>query len=351
MQAELIGPADQRWTDTLATVRHDFYHRPAFVALSAAQEAGRPAAFLARDKDAVFFLPLILRSIDPRLAGQNGLCDAVSPYGYPGPLCTGSATFQREAVSALRATLQAVGVVSAFIRLHPLLSPMIEPMRPHGTIVEHGRTVYVDLTCSPEERWRQLRHNHRRDINKARRQGQVVRVDSNWQQFETFVTLYYETMRRVGANDYYFFPRADLASLRDALGSRLHLVTVEHRGAVVSAGLFTECNGIVEYHLSGTRTDALPLRPLKTMLHFVQNWAAERGNQLLHLGGGVGGTEDNLFYFKAGFSNRRARYATWRIVTARQSFDRLVAGWEYRHERTASGMSGHFPPYRQEPQP
>lgn len=351
MQAELIGPADRRWTKVLMSLRADIYHHPAYVALSAAQEGGRPVAFLARDDEAVFFLPLVLRPIAAPLAGETGLCDAVSPYGYPGPLSAGSAAFHREALSALQATLQAAGVVSAFVRLHPLLTVDTAPLRGIGTIVEHGQTVYIDLTRSAEERWHQTRHNHRRDINKANRQGQIARIDPDWRHFDRFVELYYETMRRVGAGDYYFFPQADLAALRDALGPRLHLAVVEHEGEVISAGLFTECHGIVQYHLSGTQTDALRLRPLKTMLHFVQEWAAARGNDVLHLGGGVGGAEDELFSFKAGFSDLRATYATWRVVTARQAYERLVAGWEYRYGQAAGGMTGHFPPYRQEPRP
>ena len=46
-------------------------------------------------------------------------------------------------------------------------------------------------------------------------------------------------------------------------------------------------------------------RPTKLMLHFVRTWAKDRGLRRLRLGGGVGGKEDSLYRFKAGFSTDR----------------------------------------------
>lgn len=48
----------------------------------------------------------------------------------------------------------------------------------------------------------------------------------------------------------------------------------------------------------------------------VRLWANETGACVLHFGGGVGARADSLFHYKAGFSDRRHNFATWRwIVT------------------------------------
>ena len=57
---------------------------------------------------------------------------------------------------------------------------------------------------------------------------------------------------------------------------------------VVSGGLFTLCDGIVQYHLGGTRNTALKLSPMVLIFETVRQWANENGAHTFHLGGGVG---------------------------------------------------------------
>jgi hypothetical protein len=47
-----IGPADPGWSALLERVRHDVYHLPEYVALSAGWEGGEPLAFFAEDSGA-----------------------------------------------------------------------------------------------------------------------------------------------------------------------------------------------------------------------------------------------------------------------------------------------------------
>jgi len=83
----------------------------------------------------------------------------------------------------------------------------------------------------------------------------------------------------------------------------------------------------------------------KLMLHFVRGWAKDRANQVLHLGGGVGASNDSLLLFKGGFSPLRHAFATLRVVIDESEYGRLVAASDPQldpQERT-----GFFPLYRQ----
>jgi hypothetical protein len=61
------------------------------------------------------------------------------------------------------------------------------------------------------------------------------------------------------------------------------------------------------------------------LLHFVRLWAKERGNEFLHLGGGVGGTkEDKLYVFKSGFSRQRHPFLTLRLITDEEKYLHLT---------------------------
>jgi ribosomal protein S18 acetylase RimI-like enzyme len=328
------------WEAALASAPHDFYHLPAYVAICAVQERARPGALYVAAEGREMVLPLLIRDI------PGGGLDATSPYGYPGPIGVGTdhPMFLRVALAAGLNVLREAGIVSAFVRLHPLLNPV--PPEGVGTLVHHGLTVSVDLTLPTEELWAQMRLNHRRDITRTAKLGYVARMDGDWTRLESFKDVYRATMARRSATQYYFFDDAYFDSLRDALGDRLRLFVVEKDGLVAAAGLFVETNGIVQYHLSGTSDRFRAVQPTKMMMHFVAIWAKARGNRVLHLGGGLAGDSDSLFQFKSRFSPLRHPFSTLRMVVDEQQYSRLVAARGLQLEPAA--RTGYFPLYRLE---
>jgi lipid II:glycine glycyltransferase (peptidoglycan interpeptide bridge formation enzyme) len=211
-------------------------------------------------------------------------------------------------------------------------------------VVDHGPTVSVDLRRSAEELWRQTRASCRHDIARALRAGHRAFVDERFEHLPAFVGIYRATMERVGAARHYRFPESYFDELRHALGARLHLVVVAIGGEVAAGGLFVETCGLVQYHLSGTDARFAREAPTKLMLHFVRTWARERGDRRLHVGGGVGGAEDSLFAFKAGFSPERHRFQTLRVVADEAAYRALVRARDPSLD--PSDRRGFFPLYR-----
>jgi hypothetical protein len=340
MKTRLLDVDAPEWVSFLGESLHDFYHLPAYVALCSVQEGGQPRALCVTDDERAMLLPLVIRAI------PGGGFDATSPWGYPGPVGIGTddPAFLRVALVAGLQVLREAGLVSAFVRLHPLLNPL--PPTAIGTLVRHGETVSIDLTLPTEQLWAQTRHNHRRDITRAVRLGYVARMDKEWRHLESFKHLYRATMLSRSAAPFYFFEDAYFDGLRDALGENLHLCVVEKDGVIAAAGLFAETNGIVQYHLSGTSDGFRIVQPTKLMMHFVRGWAKDRGNQVLHLGGGIGGDNDSLLQFKVGFSPLRHTFATLRMVIDETDYGRLVAARDPLLDPGA--RSGFFPLYRKE---
>jgi Acetyltransferase (GNAT) domain len=352
MRVELLTPDNPRWPEILRSVPHDVYHLPGYVSASARHEGGEPYAFVAEEGGCRLLLPLVVRSIDPHIAGQRALLyDATSPYGYPGPLLACEAPSERcgfldRAVDALRGDLQRRRIITCFVRLHPLFNVPLEPLLRIGPVVPHGHTVSIDLTLSDEAIWVQTRKSHRQELKRAAQAGHVARMDERWELFDTFIDLYYESMRRLGAVDYYYFSRDYFCQLKDNLGPHLHLCVVEIGAHIAAAGLFTEIGGIMQFHLAGIGKEFIKYSPVKTMLHFVRYWAKERGNRIFHLGGGLGAERDSLFQFKAGFSRRRHPFFTWRVVSDESAYVAVLAGWRECHKVEVDGPDGFFPGYR-----
>jgi hypothetical protein len=354
MNLQALRPHQRsEWMDVLSRVtQYDFYHLPEYHALAEARGEGRAYLFVFAEEPYVVALPLLLRRVDSvdGLSHVGGWQDATSVYGYAGPVASHPEVPEpvlHRLRSALLVTLHEHRVVAGFSRLHPLVSqsPLLRGL---GEIETVGRTVGIDLSIPPGQQLAGYRQNHRRGIAALRRRGAVCLHDHGLRHLDEFIALYYETMRRVGARDDYFFEPAYFEKLTSMLGSHMHLFICFVDGIVANGGLFGLCQGIVQYHLGGTRDEFVPLAPTKLLFDTVRLWANERGAHTFHLGGGTGALDDSLLHFKQGFSDRLHQFAVWRMVVIPSVYRACCAAkarWNERaHLRSAS--STFFPAYR-----
>lgn len=354
IRAEVLTASDARWPALLNRCQHDFYHLPAYVQTCAQPLGAEAIAFDVHDGERHLFLPMMVRPL-PELGdgGLRGWRDASSPYGYPGPIVVGangdaaaSSSFVAQAVAALIDRMQALQILTAFVRFHPLLDVPVEPFSAQGELLLHGRTVSIDLGLSEEQIWRDTRRNHRTQIAQLRQAGAVTYVDPQWRHFDEFLQAYRATMDRVHAHQSYYFERSYYDGLRKALGQGAQLFVLRLRDRTAAAGIVTEVCGIVQFHLAATLGEFFQEHPQKLLFHEVCLWAKRRGNRVLHLGGGLGGKEDALYHFKAGFSPRRHPFHTWRAQCEPAVYTRALELWRQRARPEAIDPS-FFPPYRQ----
>jgi len=338
MRCRLITSQDPAWRTVLERARHDFYHLTSYVELAAVHESGVARAVLVEDGARTFLLPLVVR------AAPGGDRDATSPYGYPGPTGQGleDPAFVTAAFHQAARILAAEGMVSLFVRFHPLLNPVVP--EDLGHVASHGDSITIDLSKTAAALWEETRKNHRRQINQSIRLGHTVGVDGTEQAFTAFKRLYQATMRRVDAPAYYCFDDAYFDDLRSALGERLRLALVRIGGEPAAAGLFIEEDGIVQYHLSGTDERFATFSPTKRLTHYMTGWAKERGNRWLHLGAGNREPDDALLHFKSGFSTLRHRFRTLRVVLHDEAYRRLTLERDPSADPTR--LDGYFPAYR-----
>ncbi|MUL46263.1 GNAT family N-acetyltransferase [Mycobacterium sp. CBMA293] len=337
VRVALIEPTDQRWRDTLAAIRHDFYHLPEYASLESSRLGGTAVGVYVDEPGVRLLMPLIRRSIP-----GSDACDLISPYGYASPIAQfDDVALLRGALSAVVQNLRDSGSVSLFARLHPILELPDGAFKDLGVLVEHGQTVSINLRQNDTRQWNGIRYSHRRSVNHSERSGHRAFIDDTGEHFDRFITLYLDTMRRKNAAAEYFFSRDYFSGLRLGLRENLHLCVVEIDGSIACAGLFGETDGIVQYHLSGDDEQTLRLSPSKFMINHVRQWATQRGAEVLHLGGGVGGANDSLMFFKAGFSHCRRPFKTWRVVLDERRYAELSGA--------DPDPTGFFPAYRGAP--
>jgi lipid II:glycine glycyltransferase (peptidoglycan interpeptide bridge formation enzyme) len=344
----VIGSGEaEAWHDVVrGAMQHDFYFLPGYHALAGQRETGEAQLFVYTHGRHTLALPLVIRRID----ADSPWHDATSVYGYAGPLASQADT-PAEVVAgfqqALAEALTARKVVAVFSRLHPLMRQR-DLLSGLGELCSQGETVSIDLTAPLETQRANYSATVKTKLNRLRRNGFSANVDGEKRHLDEFIAIYHETMRRVGAAPAYFFAREYFTGLAEALGETLELLLVKGPdGRVVSAGLFTRCDGIVQYHLGGTRTEALPHSPMALLLDAARLRAQEHGARVLHLGGGVGARADSLFEFKAKLSPERNQFATWRWILNEAVYEKLAAD----HARALlledrEPAPGFFPAYR-----
>ena len=217
----------------------------------------------------------------------------------------------------------------------------------HGSaFTDASETVAVDLHLDDATHWKQMRSSHQRILKKCTQLGQVARMVPLREVLDDFVDVYKQTMDRVQAKNSYYFGKEYFAEMADLPG--VHCCIVECGSTIAATCLFLECGGIVQAHLGGTRTEFYSSSPFHMTLYHALQWGKSRGNRWLHLGGGVGGGNDTLLSFKAGFSPIRFHFLTSRLVINEAKYRQLVA---LRAQETNSApemvlASSFFPAYR-----
>ncbi|MDQ6859632.1 MAG: ATP-grasp domain-containing protein [Verrucomicrobiota bacterium] len=350
------GTADRsEWLNALhRTTQHDVYFLPSYHELAEQRGEGEARLFVYEDGEYTVALPLMLRRVAevPELNGSAGEWrDATSVYGYGGPVSS-HAQLPPEVVRGFQESLGKAmrdgQVIGVFSRLHPLLEQrtLLDGL---GVCHAGGQTVSIDLTRPLEQQRSQYRENVRRRLNRLTRDGATCVRDPEKKHLPEFVSIYHETMRRVAAQQTYFFDKAYFDGLAASLDRALQLFVVrDAREEIIAAGLFMLCDGVVQYHLGGTRDDALKFSPTALLFDTVRLWANEHRARIFHLGGGLGSHEDSLFHFKSGFSDRRHDFATWRWVIAPDVYAALSAERARWNNANAAEPISHefFPTYR-----
>jgi hypothetical protein len=334
--------------------QHDFYHLPWYHAQAERHGEGVARLFVHEEGDHLIALLLLVRSVRsaPGLThAPTGWQDATSVYGYAGPLASSPQVPVRAVrgfQAALTRALREEQVVAVFSRLHPLI-PQAPLLTGLGLCRLTAQTVAIDLAPPPEVQRARYRKNHKCGINRLRRLGACCRHDPEFRYLDAFIDIYHSTMRRVGAAPHFYFPQSYFQDLVSHGAPHVHLFACLLQARVVSAGLFLECDGIVQYHLGGTLDEYLALAPSKLIVDSVRLWAHERGRRTFHLGGGATDRPDDpLLRFKTGFSDRTHDFLTWRWVVDPAAFAQLVEWsdrWNERHELRRPSAE-YFPPYR-----
>lgn len=354
-EVTLVRVDEPGWDAVIDRTRHSVFHTAAYHRYTRGFGAGEPYLAVVGGETRGLAWPYLLRPVAgvPGV-GTSEVTDVHSVYGYPGPLawgCPADNGFVRAAIDAVAETWRAQGAVSAFTRFNPLLgnasliptgTRVIEP----GGITQAGQTVSVDLRLDEAAVQRDYGRGLARNIRSARRAGLHTVHDVDWVYIKTFAQLYATTMARLNAAESYYFQKEDFLRLRANYVRGTHLLVTLVGDDVAAAGLFLDSGDVVEWHLVGSNDAYIQFSPSKVLADDAIRWARDRGFRTMHMGGGRGGREDSLYWFKSRFSKRRHPFAVGRWILDPGTYSELTAQRRATLPTGTRLSAAFFPAYR-----
>ena len=116
---------------------------------------------------------------------------------------------------------------------------------------------------------------------------------------------------------------------------------------IISGAIFVKTQNVVQYHLSGSKTDYLHLNPLKLLIDEMRIIATQQGYTYFNLGGGKSGSEDSLFYFKSSFSKDFRPFYLWKYVVNKEVYEQLSnKSFDSTLKTNVFKTCDYFPAYR-----
>lgn len=302
---------------------YDFYQTELYHSLEVCDN--EKAIFLHGEyENQTISFPIIIRKIP-----NSDYFDATSVYGYCGPISSNDFTeisndfvelYQTELINFFNDN----NVISVFSRLHPLMNQLPLFLN-FGNVVNINKTVAIDLKEPIDIQRQGYSRAYKNQINKLARKGYTTRF-LKLDEIDEFISLYYETMDRVNAKEYYYFKKNYFLKFLENNAFDSKIIIAENQfGEITSGAIFTITNKIMQYHLGGTKNKFLLDTPIKMVMDHARLFGSELQLDFLHLGGGVGGADDDmLFRFKSGFSKNFFQFSVWNLIIDEKKYGDLV---------------------------
>ncbi len=319
----------EEWDRIVRTFqKYDVYYLSGYTKAFQKNGDGEPLLFYYEDKDLRGINVVMKRDISADIRfcdkiGKQQYFDLVTPYGYGGWLIEGESDIAPLILAYERWCLENK-IVSEFVRFHPMLNNQ-QGLEPFYEVIGLGGTIAMDLS-SAETIWANITSKNRNMIRKAQKNGLRIYRAQNSEIYTVFKEIYDKTMDKDHAEEYYYFSEEFYQSILNDLKNQAQVFYAQaENGEIAAATIIIGANGMLNYHLSGSRYEYQKLAPTNLMLYEVALWGSENGYRSFHLGGGVGSKEDSLYSFKKAFyRGEPKRYYIGKKILNQEIYEQLV---------------------------
>lgn len=280
----------------------DLYFDENYGKLYEKTENGKVEIFVYKDENGVISNQFIKRTI-PTIQGEY--YDITTPYGYGGPVieqCNNRKLLLKKYEIAFENYCKKNNIVSEFIRFHPIINNALE-FKDIYEVKYMRKTLGTNLEKYEDPVQEEFSKSCRKNIRQCKNKGITFKVTENPENISKFKEIYYSTMDRNKATDYYYFDDEYFDKMLKYFKNNILIVEAIYEEKTIAMGLYFIYNKILHIHLSGTLTEYLYLSPAYMLRYGATLWAKEHRYKLIHHGGGRSNSEeDSLYLFKKNFA-------------------------------------------------
>lgn len=246
----------------------------------------------------------LIREI-PEKVNDATYFDIVTPYGYGGPIIESVSGNKEELLKEYEQEFSKYcienNIVSEFVRFHPLVKNYKDFEKVYNPI--YMRKTLITKLDEENVVENQFGKSCRKNIRQAINKGISFKVTKSPNDLKKFEEIYYSTMDRNNATEYYYFDDEYFSNIMKDFKENTILVEAIYEEKTIAAGLYFIYNETIHIHLSGTLTEYLFLSPAYILRYAVTLWGIENGYKIIHHGGGRSNSEeDSLYLFKKNFA-------------------------------------------------
>jgi len=342
----------QKWNDIVTSFKdYDVYYLSNYAKAFQIHGDGEPLLFY-YESDLLRVINVFMKrdiALFPPLKDMIELdtyYDIVTPYGYGGFLFEGDTSDSsiKEFYGEYLNYMKREKLISGFRRYHPQLGNA-NTMRNVSEVMDLGKTIAMELN-SIDLIDQNLSKQNRNRIRWAKESKIVIHHGKGLPLLYEFMKIYNATMDYVWADPYYYFKKEFYESIHSDLHDQYEVFYAVLNDKTIASSIMIFANNRMHCHLLGSSFEYRNLAPSNLLIYEAACWGYEQGFKTLHLGGGLGSTEDNLLHFKKTFNRHSDNtFSIGCEIFNPEIYDKLV---ELRRisNPTFDSNSSFFPLYR-----
>jgi serine/alanine adding enzyme len=229
--------------------------------------------------------------------------DIVSPYGYGGPVIIESNNKEKLILAYFNEFSDYCSknnIISEFIRFHLFDNIDVRTLF-YGETYPLSNNIIRDFELSMDEIWMEFEHKVRKNVKRALSKKLTIEIDFSGLYLSDFLKIYYATMDRNNARDYYYFTEKYFEELNLNLKGHYAYFHTIIDSKIISTELVLFSDKYVYSFLGGTIAEFYDYRPNDFLKYEIIKWCKETQKEKFILGGGYT-KDDGISRYKKGFA-------------------------------------------------
>jgi len=337
----------KEWSKLLESCEQaDLHFRPEFMKLFEEKMNGKAMLLVSRDinNENYVLYPFFKRRINDLVQFSSisqEYFDFVSPWYYGGIILQSKKNQKKTIKNFLndfQDFIKEQNIVSEFTRIHPILPASQEYAHLTNATYQYD-VAYLNLNQSLQSLWNNIKKAHKSDIKSAIRNGIEIKFSTNESELKSFHEMYEKSMKRLEAEDFYFFSHDFMKSMKNSLKNNFVIGTAWYKEKPVGQAVFLFQYGIFYYWLAAYDFEYRNLHPNHLLVYESILQAKKNNNDFFYFGGG---RNENLRKFKEAFGGMTTGCYTIRSIHNHKSYSHL----NKLCKRMKNPTPGYFPEYR-----